>query len=70
MAIVFNLKVLKSMTLSELSDRPEKLDGMNALLALDEYKLVYFFIMLNETTFMGFLKKVHKGIDQKETQLF
>uniref|UniRef100_A0A0R3RJX6 BTB domain-containing protein n=1 Tax=Elaeophora elaphi TaxID=1147741 RepID=A0A0R3RJX6_9BILA len=37
LAIVFNLRVLKSMTLSELSIRPE-LDGPDMLLTLDEYK--------------------------------
>ncbi|VDN87218.1 unnamed protein product [Brugia pahangi] len=38
LGIVFNLRVLKSMTLSELSDRPDELNGPDALLALDEYK--------------------------------
>ncbi|CAG9532096.1 unnamed protein product [Cercopithifilaria johnstoni] len=38
LAIVFNLRVLKSMTLSELSNRPEELDEPDALLALEEYK--------------------------------
>ncbi|VDK86437.1 unnamed protein product [Litomosoides sigmodontis] len=38
LAIVFNLRLLKSMTLSELSTRPEELDEPDALLALDEYK--------------------------------
>ncbi|EJW76305.1 hypothetical protein WUBG_12787, partial [Wuchereria bancrofti] len=37
LAIVFNLRVLKSMTLSELSDRPDELNVPDALLALDEY---------------------------------
>uniref|UniRef100_A0A915Q4F1 Uncharacterized protein n=1 Tax=Setaria digitata TaxID=48799 RepID=A0A915Q4F1_9BILA len=38
LAIVFNLRVLKSMTLSELSNRPEELDEPDALLAREEYK--------------------------------
>ncbi|KAL3998972.1 hypothetical protein ACH3XW_17265 [Acanthocheilonema viteae] len=38
LAIVFNLRVLKSMTLSELSNRPEELDEPDAILAHDEYK--------------------------------
>ncbi|VDO74247.1 unnamed protein product [Onchocerca flexuosa] len=38
LAIVFNLRVLKSITLSELSNRPEELEDPEILLNLDEYK--------------------------------
>ncbi|VDM25366.1 unnamed protein product [Toxocara canis] len=38
LAIVFNLPVMKSMTLSELSNRPEDLANPDELLTQDEYK--------------------------------
>ncbi|VDM94808.1 unnamed protein product [Thelazia callipaeda] len=40
LTIVFNLPILKSMTLSELSNRPEELNEPHALLALEEYKSI------------------------------
>lgn len=42
LAIVFNLPVMKSMTLSELSNRPEDLANPEELLTQEEYKFVFF----------------------------
>ncbi|EFO20827.1 hypothetical protein LOAG_07663 [Loa loa] len=66
LAIVFNLRVLKSMTLSELSNRPEELDGPDALLALDEYKdLDRRMTKLNGSNLIEVIREVQRFREQR-----
>uniref|UniRef100_A0AAF5Q037 Uncharacterized protein n=1 Tax=Wuchereria bancrofti TaxID=6293 RepID=A0AAF5Q037_WUCBA len=66
LAIVFNLRVLKSMTLSELSDRPDELNVPDALLALDEYKnLDRRMIKLSGSNLVEVIEEVQRFRKQK-----
>ncbi|KAM3720619.1 Aspartate--tRNA(Asp/Asn) ligase [Dirofilaria immitis] len=66
LAIVFNLRVLKSITLSELSNRPEELDEPDALLVLDEYKnLDCRMIKLSGSNLVEVIEEVQRFREQR-----
>ncbi|VDM95540.1 unnamed protein product [Onchocerca ochengi] len=66
LAIVFNLRVLKSITLSELSNRPEELDESETLLTLDEYKnLERRMMKLGGSNLLEVIEEVHRFREQR-----